>query len=156
MGLEAMYQEIILDHYRNPVGRGLRDPFDVEVSHVNPSCGDELQLRLRLSEDRATVLDISYEGQGCAISQASISVLAELAADRPVAEVAVVREAFLALMSSRGAGEPDEDILGDAVAFAGVAKFPARVKCALLGWMAYQDALVQTGAGSQEVRKGVR
>jgi nitrogen fixation protein NifU and related proteins len=148
MQLESMYQEIILDHYRNPHHRGLREPFDAEVHHVNPVCGDEITLRVLLktlpAEDRAAgdavVEDISYDSLGCSISQASASVLADLVIGKPVDEAMRISQAFLELMQSRGAVEPDEDVLEDAVAFAGVSKYPARIKCALLGWMAWKDA----------------
>lgn len=138
-----MYQEVILDHYKNPHGRGLRDG-DVEVHHVNPTCGDEITLRVRL--DGTSIQDISYEGQGCSISQASASVLNELLVGRQVDEAVKVQEVFLELMQSKGKLEPDdamEDVLEDAVAFAGVSKYPARVKCALLSWMAWKDATAQ-------------
>lgn len=138
-----MYQEVILDHYKNPHGRGLRDG-DVEVHHVNPTCGDEITLRVKL--DGTSIQDISYEGQGCSISQASASVLNELLVGRRVDEAVKVQEVFLELMQSKGKLEPDdamEDVLEDAVAFAGVSKYPARVKCALLSWMAWKDATAQ-------------
>ncbi|WP_431954928.1 Fe-S cluster assembly sulfur transfer protein SufU [Actinacidiphila sp. bgisy167] len=143
MKLDSMYQEVILDHYKNPHGRGLRDG-DVEVHHVNPTCGDEITLRVKL--DGASIQDISYEGQGCSISQASASVLNELLVGRRVDEAVKVQEVFLELMQSKGKLEPDdamEDVLEDAVAFAGVSKYPARVKCALLSWMAWKDATAQ-------------
>ena len=138
---ESMYQEIILDHYRNPHGRGLREPFEAEVHHVNPTCGDEVTLRVHLDGD--TIADVSYEGMGCSISQASVSVLADLLIGKQVKDALTVHEEFLALMQGRGNVEPDEEVLEDGVAFAGVAKFPARVKCALLGWMAWKDATSQ-------------
>jgi len=147
MELESLYQEIILDHYRHPRHRGLRTPFDAEVHHVNPTCGDEVTVRVRI--ENGVVDDVSYEGQGCSISQASESVMTELVLGRSLAEALVVQEEFLALMQGRGAVEPDEERLEDAVAFAGVAKFPARVKCALLGWMAFKDAALR--ATAQEV-----
>ncbi len=141
--MDDLYQEIILDHYRNPVGRGLREPFEAEVHHVNPTCGDEITLRVHLegSGPSARVADISYDNQGCSISQASASVMYELLVNRSVAEDMATHEQFVALL--RSASEPDEDELGDAVAFAGVAKYPARVKCALLSWMAWKDAVSQ-------------
>ncbi|HSN07184.1 MAG TPA: SUF system NifU family Fe-S cluster assembly protein [Candidatus Angelobacter sp.] len=144
MDLESLYQEIILDHYKHPRGRGLREPFDAQVHHVNPTCGDELTLRVRLEGD--VVADISYEGQGCSISQASASVLHEQLVGEQVDTGLATTDAFVALMQGRGKVEPDEDVLGDAVAFAGVAKYPARVKCALLGWMAWKDAVSQAVA----------
>ncbi|MET9618347.1 Fe-S cluster assembly sulfur transfer protein SufU [Kitasatospora indigofera] len=140
MKLDSMYQEIILDHYRNPHGKGLRDG-DAEVHHVNPTCGDEITLRVRL--DGSTVADISYESQGCSISQASASVLNDLVVGKTVGQGQLIQEAFLELMQSKGQGEGDEEVLEDAVAFAGVSKYPARVKCALLSWMAWKDATAQ-------------
>ena len=138
MQLESMYQEIILDHYRNPHHKGLREPYDAEVHHVNPTCGDEVTLRVRVAD--GVVEDVSYESSGCSISQASSSVMSDLVIGRPVADAMETADAFLALMQGRGQLEPDEDVLEDAVAFSGVAKYPARVKCALLGWMAWKDA----------------
>ena len=150
MNLESLYQEIILDHYKHPRGRGLREPFAAEVHHVNPTCGDELTVRVELDGD--TVVDVSYDGQGCSISQASASVLYEQLVGESVSTGLATTDAFLALMQGRGQVEPDEDVLGDAVAFAGVAKYPARVKCALLGWMAWKDAVSQAvAAESPEV-----
>jgi len=117
------------------------------VHHVNPTCGDEVTLRVRVRD--GVVDEVSYDGQGCSISQASASVMTELVTGRPVAEGLSVQAEFLALMQGRGQVEPDEDTLQDAVAFAGVAKYPARVKCALLGWMAWKDATAQAvGEGS--------
>jgi nitrogen fixation NifU-like protein len=149
MQLENMYQEIILDHYRNPHHKGLRDPFDAQVYHVNPTCGDEVTLRVCLKEGadgEAVVEDVSYESLGCSISQASASVMSDLVIGKPVAEAMRIGDAFLELMKSKGELEPDEDVLEDAVAFAGVSKYPARIKCALLGWMAWKDATAQAAA----------
>lgn len=141
MQLDQLYQEIILDHYKHPKGRGLREPFSAEVHHVNPTCGDEVTLRVQLADDK--LIDISYEGQGCSISQASASVLYELLAGAELGDALKAHAAFTELMTGKGLVEPDEEILGDGVAFAGVAKFPARVKCALLSWMALKDAIGQ-------------
>ena len=138
MQLESMYQEIILDHYRNPHHKGLRDPYDAEVHHVNPTCGDEVTLRVRLDGD--DVADVSYDALGCSISQASASVMADLIIGRPVKEAMNTGDEFLKLMQSKGQLDPDEDVLEDAVAFTGVSKYPARIKCALLAWMAWKDA----------------
>ncbi len=138
MKLDSMYQEIILDHYRNPLHRGLRDPFDAEVHHVNPTCGDEVTLRVKVSD--GVVEDVSYESEGCSISQASASVMSDLVIGKKVDEALELEREFLALMQSRGTAEGNEDVLEDAVAFAGVSKYPARVKCALLSWMAWKDA----------------
>jgi len=141
--LDALYQEIILDHYKNPHGKGLRDEFESEVHHVNPTCGDEVTLRVHLND--GVVEDVSYAAIGCSISQASASVLHDLVVGKSVDEAMAVHEEFLALMQGKGEVEPDEDVLEDGIAFAGVAKFPARVKCALLSWMAWKDATVQAG-----------
>jgi nitrogen fixation NifU-like protein len=141
-----MYREIILDHYRHPHHKGLREPYDAEVHHVNPTCGDEVTLRVRLVD--GAFEDVSYESQGCSISQAATSVMTDLVIGRPVAQAMDTAEVFRELLSSRGTVEPDEDVLEDAVAFAGVARYPARVKCALLGWMALRDATARVTEGS--------
>jgi nitrogen fixation protein NifU and related proteins len=142
MNLDSMYQDIILDHYKNPHGRGLRDPFDAESFQINPTCGDEIRLRIKMDGEK--VGDVSYEGQGCSISQAAASVLTDLVVGHTVEEALVTMDAFVELMQGRGQVEPDEDVLQDGIAFAGVAKYPARVKCALLSWMAFKDAVVRT------------
>ncbi len=141
MNVDSLYQDIILDHYKHPHGAGLREPFEAEVHHVNPTCGDEVTLRVHLDGD--TVADVSYAAQGCSISQASVSVLNELIIGKSVDEGMAVLDTFTELMQGKGQVEPDEDVLEDGIAFAGVAKFPARVKCALLGWMAWKDAVAQ-------------
>ena len=140
--LDSLYQEIILDHYKNPHHAGLREPYEAEVHHVNPTCGDEVTLRVHLSGSGpdAVVEDVSYDAEGCSISQAAASVMADLVIGRTVTDASAVHEEFLVLMQGRGTVEPDEDVLEDGIAFAGVAKFPARVKCALLSWMAWKDA----------------
>ena len=140
--LDALYQEIILDHYKNPHHKGLRDPFEAEVHHVNPTCGDEVTLRVHLSPE-GVVEDVSYDAEGCSISQASASVMTDLVIGRRLDDALETHGAFLELMQGKGQVEPDEDVLEDGIAFAGVAKFPARVKCALLSWMAFKDAAVQ-------------
>ena len=143
--LDALYQEIILDHYKNPHHKGLRgDPSSAgtaEVHHVNPTCGDEVTLRVHLAD--GVVADVSYDSVGCSISQASASVLTDLVIGKPVDEAMEIHQTFLELMQGKGQVEPDEDVLEDGIAFAGVAKFPARVKCALLSWMAWKDATAQ-------------
>ncbi|MBM9466198.1 Fe-S cluster assembly sulfur transfer protein SufU [Nakamurella leprariae] len=144
MQMEQLYQEIILDHYRTPHHAGLRDG-DAEVHHVNPTCGDEVTLRVRLegTGPDAVVGDVSYDAVGCSISQASTSVLTDLVIGKPLPEAFTVLGEFNTMVTSRGAVTGDEDVLGDGIAFAGVAKYPARVKCALLGWMAFKDATAQ-------------
>ena len=151
MKLESMYQEIILDHYRSPHGKGLRDPYDAEVHHVNPTCGDEVTLRVRMGGgDGRTVEDVSYDSLGCSISQASVSVMTDLVVGKDLAEATKAYDAFLTLMRTKGDTDAvvteQEDLLEDAVAFEGVSKYPARIKCALLGWMAWKDATAQAVA----------
>jgi nitrogen fixation NifU-like protein len=157
MELDSLYQEIILDHYRKPRGRGLREPFEAQVHHVNPTCGDEIDLRVHLVGE--TVADVSYENVGCSISQAAASVLHEVLVGRTVDEALGRVDAFTAMVGGLGQVEPDEAVLEDGVAFAGVARYPARVKCALLSWMAFRDATARavalvgasgTGGGSGE------
>jgi nitrogen fixation NifU-like protein len=145
LSLEDLYQEIILDHYKKPRHPGRLEGDHVEVRHYNPVCGDELTLDLRL--DGGRVADIAVRGSGCSISQASASVMSEQVLGRPVAEGLEIAEGFRQLM--HGEGEPDEDQLGDGIAFAGVAKYPVRVKCALLGWMAFKDAAARAVDGLQ-------
>ena len=146
--MDQLYQEIILDHYKHPHGRGLRDPYAGEAHHVNPTCGDEITIRVT-----GDLSDISYDGMGCSISQASASVLHELLRGKSPASAFAIHQAFVELMQGRGQVEPDEDVLGDGVAFAGVARYPARVKCALLPWMAFKDAAARAGVGaSPEVK----
>lgn len=146
--LDSLYQEIILDHAKRQLNAGLREPFEAEVHHVNPTCGDEVTLRLHLqasgpdgSADDARIADISYDNQGCSISSSSASVMTELLIGKTVAEARPIYDAFLEMMRGKGQVEPDEDVLEDAIAFAGAARLTARIKCALLSWMAYADAL---------------
>ncbi|MGI8434043.1 MAG: Fe-S cluster assembly sulfur transfer protein SufU [Nocardioidaceae bacterium] len=144
MSLESLYQEIILDHYRSPHHAGLREPFESEVHHVNPTCGDEVTLRVHVVD--GVVEDVSYDAEGCSISQASTSVLTDLLIGKDVAAAMATHEKFVELMQSRGSMEPNEGVLEDGIAFVGVAKFPARIKCALLGWMAWKDATARAVA----------
>jgi len=147
--MDSMYREIIVDHYKHPQHRGLLDDFDAEIHHVNPTCGDEVTLRLRVAD--GTVKDVGWVGEGCSISQASTSVMSELVVGRPVDEALAMQEKFLRLMQSQGQAElsdEEADELGDAVAFEGVSKYPARVKCALLGWMAMKGAVAATQEGN--------
>jgi len=145
MQLDQLYQEIILDHYKHPKGRGLREPYASEVHHVNPTCGDEITLRVALDGEK--IVDVSWEGQGCSISQASASVLYELVTGQGVEDALTKHASFVELMAGKGQVVPDEEVLGDGIAFAGVAKYPARVKCALLSWMAMKDAVARSMEG---------
>jgi nitrogen fixation NifU-like protein len=142
--VDSLYQQIILDHYKNPHHRGLPDTFDAEVHHVNPTCGDEVTLRLAIRD--GAVAEIGWEGEGCSISQAATSVMSDLVAGKPVEDVLALERRFLDLMQSQGRAEitdEDEDVLEDAIAFEGVSRYPARVKCALLGWMAMKSAVAE-------------
>ena len=151
VSMDSMYQQFILDHYKHPHHRGLPEAFDAEVHHVNPTCGDEVTLRVRLAGD--TIADLGWEGEGCSISQASTSVMSELVVGKAVDDAMSLQHAFMELMKSRGEvelTEAEEDELADAVAFAGVSKYPARVKCALLGWMAMKSAVAEAGWTAEE------
>ncbi|MEO6885742.1 MAG: Fe-S cluster assembly sulfur transfer protein SufU [Jatrophihabitantaceae bacterium] len=146
MSTDSLYQEIILDHYKHPQHHGLVDPFDAEVHHVNPTCGDEITLRVRVA--CGTIEDLGWDGQGCSISQASTSVMSGLVIGKPVEQALALHQKFLDLMQSRGTAElteGEEEELDDAIAFEGVSKYPARVKCALLGWMAMKSAVAESG-----------
>lgn len=146
--LNSLYTELVIEHDKRPLHAGLREPFQAEVHHVNPTCGDEITLRLQLSGhgDQARIEDVSYDAIGCAMSRAAASIMADLLIGRTVAEVDPVRSHFEAAMGSRGRIEGDEELIGDGVALLGAAKFPARVKCVLMPWKAYQAALVEIRA----------
>ncbi|MFG3341460.1 Fe-S cluster assembly sulfur transfer protein SufU [Glycomyces sp. NPDC048151] len=144
MNLDELYQEVILDHYKRPRGAGLREPYEGESHQVNPTCGDEITLRVHVEGD--TIADVSYDNVGCSISKASASVMYELINGTTVDDALAKLAEFTELMNSKGQAEGDEESLEDAVAFAGVSKYPMRVKCALLGWKAFQDALVRAEA----------
>ena len=141
MQLDNLYQEVILDHYKNPQHKKLSSTYDAQVHHINPSCGDEITLNVTLSGQ--TVADVSWDGVGCSISQASVSILSDLVLGKTLAQAQEISDSFMTLMQSKGTKEGDPDVLDDAVALAGVSKFPARIKCALLGWMAFKDAAVR-------------
>ena len=144
MQLDNLYQEVILDHYKNPQNKVLDPNSDAQVHHVNPSCGDEITLGVTLDGDK--VLSITWEGVGCSISQASTSIASDLLTGKTLAQARSISEDFLQLMQSKGSIEGDPEVLEDAVALAGVSKYPARIKCALLGWMAFKDASLQAEA----------
>lgn len=142
MELNSLYQEVILDHYKRPHHKGLVDG-DIQVHHINPSCGDEITLSLKLDGDK--VSNLTWDGVGCSISQASVSIMSDLLIGKKINEASSVLDSFVEMMQSKGQNEGDEDVLEDGVALAGVSKYPARIKCALLGWMAYKDAVTQVG-----------
>ncbi len=141
MQLDNLYQEVILDHYKNPQHKKLSSIYDAQVHHINPSCGDEITLNVTLSGQ--TVADVSWDGVGCSISQASVSILSDLVLGKTLAQAQEISDSFMGLMQSKGTQTGDENLLEDAVALAGVSQYPARIKCALLGWMAFKDASVQ-------------
>jgi len=141
MQLDNLYQEVILDHYKNPQNKKLASDNDAQVHHVNPSCGDEVTLGVKLNGDK--VSSVNWDGVGCSISQASTSIMSDLLIGKTLVEATAISEDFLRLMQSKGSEEGDPEVLEDAVALSGVSKYPARIKCALLGWMAFKDASVQ-------------
>jgi nitrogen fixation protein NifU and related proteins len=142
-----LYQEIILEHSKRPHHAGLREPYLAQVHHINPTCGDEVTLRVALEGegDAATITDVSYDALGCSISTAATSVLTDEVIGATVPQALESFAAMRAMLTSRGEDLGDEDLIGDGVAFAGVSRYPARVKCALLGWTALTDALAQAG-----------
>ncbi|WP_309128114.1 Fe-S cluster assembly sulfur transfer protein SufU [Microbacterium sp.] len=138
--MQGLYQELILDHSRSPHGYGLRGETTAQSHQVNPTCGDEITLQIHRAAD-GTIEAVAWEGHGCAISQASASLFAELVEGMPEAEVSQRIDVFREAMRSRGRIEPDPELLGDAAALGGVSKYVARVKCAMLAWVAAEDAL---------------
>jgi nitrogen fixation protein NifU and related proteins len=157
--LDDLYQQVILDHAKEKHGRGLREPADGqsggENRQVNPLCGDEVTLRVAVADDDTapTVADLSWAGEGCSISQAATSVLHDLVVGTGTAQAREVVAAYREMIRSRGRGEPDEDLLGDAVAFVGVGRHANRVKCAMLGWTAFEAALDQAVLQATEARE---
>jgi nitrogen fixation NifU-like protein len=141
MNLDALYQEVILDHYKNPLNKVLSPTFDVQVHHINPSCGDEITLNLIAGD--GVIDSITWDGVGCSISQASVSIASDLLVGKSFEQAQAITDEFVELMQSKGKKTGDEAILEDAVALAGVSQYPARIKCALLGWMAIKDASIQ-------------
>jgi nitrogen fixation protein NifU and related proteins len=147
MSLDHLYQQIILDHSKARHGSGLAatkapDGASTGESHqLNPVCGDEVTLRLAVADGK--VAQIAWDGAGCSISMASASVLTDLAEGMTVAEMHEVIDNFREVLRSRGKIPADPEILGDAAAFEGVARYAARVKCAMISWVAAEDALNQ-------------
>jgi SUF system FeS assembly protein, NifU family len=143
--LDTLYRELILDHSKHPQHFGLADEDGVHAtSHqVNPTCGDEITLRARVESDGDTIRDVTWEGSGCSISQASASMLSDLAVGLTRTEARELIDGFREALRSRGQMELDEDVYGDAAALTGVSKFSARVKCAMLAWVALEDALAR-------------
>lgn len=146
-GLEDLYQELILDHSKRPHGKGLLettdDAHEAESHQRNPICGDEITLRARISDESDLIDAVSWDGAGCSISQASASMLTELVVGKTRAEARTLIDGFREALRSRGAVELDEDLYGDAAALTGVSRYVARVKCAMLAWVALEDALLR-------------
>lgn len=143
--LQSLYQEVILHHYRKPQNRGTLEDPDVEIRMNNPTCGDEIMLQLRFAGDRIDA--VRFAGQGCAISQASASMMAQRLEGRSLAEADSLHARFLEMMHGDAAASRDRT-LGDLRSLAGVAKFPARVRCALLAWNALEEAGRQRKVGT--------
>lgn len=144
MNLDNLYQEVILDHYKNPLNKSLAKEFDVQVHHINPSCGDEITLNITLTAN--VISKITWDGVGCSISQASVSIASDLLVGKTLDISESITEEFMDLMQSKGKKSGNELVLEDAVALAGVSQYPARIKCALLGWMAIKDASMQASS----------
>ncbi len=147
--LDDLYKEVILDHYKSPRNKRELPDATASLHKNNPLCGDEITIHARV--DDGTVADISFEGQGCSISQASASMLTEAVKGRAIDEASEVAATFRGMME--GALEPDEDRFGDLVALHGVVKYPVRIKCAVLAWDVFQEAVGEssgqaTGAGA--------
>jgi nitrogen fixation NifU-like protein len=140
VSLDDLYKEVILDHYRAPRNKRPLDRATVSLHKTNPLCGDEITIHVRLSDGKVEA--ISFEGQGCSISQASASMLTESVAGKSVEDAAGLAAEFRAMME--GKADPDEDAFGDLVALKGVARYPVRIKCAVLGWDVLQDALARS------------
>jgi nitrogen fixation NifU-like protein len=144
--LAGLYQQVILDHSRSRTGEGALPDADAEHFERNPTCGDEITVRVRLAPGTDRIEALAWEGDGCSISMASASVLTDLAVGRTLAEMAEVTDVFRTMMRSKGLGEPDEEILGDAVVFHGVSTFVMRVKCAMLSWVALEACSTKIAA----------
>ena len=144
--LNSLYQALILDHYRNPRNKSELDPHTVEVHMANPVCGDEIKLQLRLDDANEEIVRASFKGQGCSISQAAVSMMTVLLAGRRVEEAEGIAKRFTDMMHGDEGAARDKS-LGDLRALQGVSKFPVRIKCALLGFDALQEALKQAGLG---------
>ncbi|TIH39049.1 Fe-S cluster assembly sulfur transfer protein SufU [Subtercola vilae] len=141
--LQGLYQQVILDHARERHGFGLAAAADAQSHQLNPTCGDEITLQLHLDEVTGVITSLGWEGHGCAISQASASLLSDLVPGLPVAGLTERIDAFRVAMRSKGTIEPDEELLGDAVVLGGTSRYIARVKCAMLAWVAAEEAVLQ-------------
>lgn len=142
--ISALYQEMILDHYRRPRNKGEIENPDETIVMKNPLCGDEIEVQIRYEGD--SVADIAFSGRGCSISQASASMMTQMIKGKSVAEIDELRNQFRSMVM--GNADADEKSLGSLRALGGVARFPARVKCALLAWNALEEAQKNHEQGS--------
>ena len=140
--LSALYQEMILDHYRRPRNKGTLENADASVEMKNPLCGDEIELQVAFDGD--SISDLRFSGRGCSISQASASMMTQLLKGKGRKEIEAIRTQFRDLMLGQSPG--DDATLGSLRSLSGVARFPARVKCALLAWNALETALAERPA----------
>ncbi|WP_058234077.1 Fe-S cluster assembly sulfur transfer protein SufU [Devriesea agamarum] len=146
--LNSLYSSIVFEHDRRPQNAGLREPYESEVHHVNPTCGDELTMRLHLSGEgpQAIIEDISYDAVGCSMSRASASIMSDLLIGQTLEQAQKIYDSFATAMASRGQDPGDEDMIGDGIALVGASKFPGRVKCVLLAWKAFEALQVEAQA----------
>ena len=135
--LDDLYKEVILDHYRSPRTRGRLEPSDFDLHRDNPLCGDEIHVYAQVEDGRLT--GISFEGKGCSISQASVSMMTEKIKGLPVEDAEGLANQFKSMMQGENPQDPER--LGDLVALQGVQKYPVRIKCALLGWNTFLEGL---------------
>ncbi|MBB2956062.1 Fe-S cluster assembly sulfur transfer protein SufU [Pseudoclavibacter helvolus] len=147
--LDGLYQQLILEHSKKRAGDGPLADADAEHFERNPSCGDEITVRVKLDEDGTGLAELAWQGDGCSISMASASVLSELAVGKSTAEIEELVAAFRLMLRTRDGSEPDEDLLEDAVAFQGVSKFVMRVKCAMLSWVALEASLKEAAVSRE-------
>lgn len=145
-GLEGLYQQIILDHSKQRHGDGPLADAAAEHHEYNPTCGDELTMRIRLDESGERLAELAWQGDGCSISMASASTLVDLVTGKTLDEASERIDAFRVMLRSQGAGEPDEELLEDAIAFHGVSKYVMRVKCAMLSWVALEACIAEARA----------
>ena len=143
-GLEGLYQQIILDHSKQRHGDGPLEGADAEYHEYNPTCGDDITMRVRMAPSHERIDAVAWQGDGCSISMASASVLTDLVQGRSIDEALATVQAFREMLRSKGEGDPDEDVLGDAIAFHGVSRYVMRVKCAMLAWVALEAAVRTT------------
>jgi nitrogen fixation NifU-like protein len=141
--LQSLYQQVILEHYRHPRNRGELEDADAEVHLNNPTCGDEIRVQLRLREGRIEA--VRFQGQGCSISQASASMMTHRLQGQTLEEAQAVAARFTEMLHGNEEAARDK-LLGELRALAGVAKFPVRVRCAMLAWDALQQAAARAGA----------